>query len=72
MSDPIFIEAKPWFYSKTIWFNIGTAFVAVGNEMMPLLEVADSSEDLRAFLLVALAVGNTILRIVTRQPLSKR
>jgi len=59
---------KKWYKSKTIWYNIAVSFVAIGNEMMPVLGVMEgaAAEELRAWLVLLLAVGNTILRTVTK------
>lgn len=65
---------KPWYKSKTIWFNVATAIVATGNEMMPVLGVLDSAtaETVRPFLVIGLAVGNTMLRVVTETKVTLR
>lgn len=62
--------AKRWYKSKTIWFNIGTSLVAAGNELLPILDVMspEAAADHRALLIVAMSIGNLILRIVTSSP----
>lgn len=59
---------KKWYKSKTIWFNVAVGLTAAGNELLPVLDLmeGDGQEVLRAYLIVALSVGNTILRIVTK------
>ena len=58
---------KPWYQSKTIWFNVGTGLLNVANETAPLLEVLDpeTSERLRVLLVTMQVTGNIILRFVT-------
>lgn len=70
---------KPWWLSKTLWFNFLMALVTFANEMLPLLEhftVLGVSEDYTAIartaLTVIILVGNAILRVVTDKPLATR
>lgn len=59
---------KKWYKSKTLWFNLAIGLTAAGNELLPVVELMDAEgqEVLRAYLIVALSVGNTILRVVTK------
>lgn len=63
---------KKWYQSKTMWYNIAVSMVAAGNEMMPIVGVLDPAiaDTVRAYLIVALAAGNTILRSITSTKVS--
>lgn len=67
------LNSKPWYKSKTIWYNVALGLVAAGNELAPLLDLMDPepASVLRPLLIVALAVGNTILRIITTKPVAR-
>lgn len=62
---------KPWRRSRTIWFNIATLLVAVATEFSALVELLppDHQPTVRFFLMLLLAVGNVIFRILTSEPL---
>lgn len=59
---------KKWYKSKTVWFNVGVGLVAAGTELTPLLDLIAGPEldAMRAYLVISLSMGNTILRVVTR------
>lgn len=66
---------KPWWRSKTYWFNICTGMVALANEMAPVLEhLAAAGYDTefvsatRAGIALASIGGNLILRAFTVDP----
>ena len=63
---------KRWFRSKTMWFNLATMMVSTANELMPLLNIVDSAtaDALRLPLFLLNAIGNIILRRVTRDPVT--
>ena len=63
--------AKPWYRSRTIWFNaictaLGAAELSLGllQAMLPV--------DAYAVLSFVLVVGNTVLRSLTAAPLAMR
>ena len=66
---------KPWYRSKTIWFNIATAAVSTAAVIPAMVaEFGMSQEDAETLLKVALAVnivGNFVLRSVTGQPIGR-
>lgn len=61
---------KPWYKSKTIWFNI---LVAVGTAIEASLSLVQGYFDPRVFLAIigATAGVNAVLRIVTTTGLTK-
>lgn len=68
------MEAKVWYKSKTMWFNLGTILVAVTAELTPLLGFLseETATVVTPLVLIAAAVGNIILRSVTTQPVTAR
>lgn len=62
-------ETKPWYLSKTIWFNIVCAALAALEEntgmLQPLLPV-----NFYSALAVTLPVVNGVLRVITTKGLS--
>lgn len=73
-SDAKLVSAKAWWKSKTLWFNVATALVTISNEMAPLAEIMskENSEAFRSIIIVASVLGNTILRLVTKTPVTFR
>jgi len=63
---------KPWYWSKTIWFNIATGLLAAGVELAPLVEFMepDAQSEARFWLAMFVALGNIILRTLTAKPVS--
>lgn len=65
--------AKPWWKSKTLWFNAAAAIFAVLESTTsligPALDITDA-QFIAAYSLV-LAVVNAFLRVITTQALSK-
>ena len=61
---------KPWYQSKTIWFNI---LVAVGTAVEASLSLIQGYFDPRVFLaIIGVTAGvNTMLRIITTTGLTK-
>lgn len=63
--------AKPWWRSRTLWFNAVCAALATAEAsygvLQPLLPVP-----VYALLSVALPVGNALLRVLTTQGLQAR
>lgn len=71
--------AKPWWLSKTMWFNFVMALVTFANEMLPLLDhiaqlgaPAEHVAITRTVLTMVVIIGNSILRTVTSKPLAVR
>jgi hypothetical protein len=59
---------KPWFTSKTLWFNVITLIVAVAGAVFPLVKGEVWIIGMTAFM----ALGNGILRIwFTDTPIAK-
>lgn len=57
-------ETKPWYQSKTVWFNIITAALGAIGEISEVFPV--SKHPLLYTNIVA--VGNIILRLITYKP----
>jgi len=51
---------KKWWQSKTVWFNVGSALVLIGNEIAGKLIPTE-------YATAVVLVGNVILRFVTTQ-----
>ena len=62
------VVTKKWYRSRTFWYNAAVTLVALGNELLPLLQVMDNParEELRMWLIFATTFGNAILRVVTQ------
>lgn len=58
---------KPWYKSKTVWFSVVTAALAGLNAYSG--EVQDPKQ--LNFVLGCIAIGNVILRLVTKEPIGK-
>lgn len=58
---------KQWHQSRTIWFNIGSGLVAIGNELAPVVLALDGDvqQTARVAVAVAISLGNIILRLIT-------
>lgn len=70
MNPAIITEAKPWWKSKTLWFNAFIAALAAleagANMIQPYLP-----GNVYGYGLLLLTVGNAVLRIVTTQGLTR-
>lgn len=70
MNPVIVTEKKPWWKSKTLWFNaiVGglAALEASANMIQPYLP-----GNVYGYGLLLLTIGNAVLRIVTTQGLTK-
>ena len=70
MPDVYVTETKPWWKSKTLWFNaiVGAlaALEASANMIQPYLP-----SNVYGYGLMLLIAGNAVLRIVTTQGLTK-
>lgn len=62
---------KPWWHSKTIWFNLLCATLGAAELSIGLLQ-AVLPVNAYAVLSFVLLVGNTALRVVTNTPLTAR
>lgn len=62
--------AKPWWASRTLWFNFACAALGAAEASLGLLQPAlpVNAYGALAFLL---AVGNAALRVVTSQPVGR-
>lgn len=61
---------KPWYTSKTLWFNAIVAALAAAEGLTGLLQPY-VGQGFYAALCFVLPVGNAILRVVTTQGVSK-
>lgn len=66
---------KPIWKSKTAWFNLVSALLALCTELQPLLHnlealglTADAADTVRNYIMAANIVGNFVLRIITSEP----
>ena len=62
------MEAKKWYASKTLWFNIVAFAVIVLGAFGFTGEIPESWE---VFVPIAVAAVNFLLRLVTKQPVEK-
>lgn len=61
------MNAKPWYQSKTIWFNAVTLIVAGASVLLDPALVQDSR--IVAGATVVITMGNVALRILTNVPI---
>ncbi len=61
-------DAKPITRSKTVWFNVLIAVLAALEAQAPVLKPV-LGEEAYAWLLFSAAMGNVVLRAVTKTPL---
>lgn len=63
---------KPWYKSKTVWFNIltiGGAVLSGVAGLLPLLELQLTAQQL-SLALFGVGVGNVVLRAITNGPIN--
>ena len=60
------MEKKPWYQSKTLWFNVLAFVVAVAANYGYSGELPGQWQQ---FVIVAVTLINFILRFVTKQPI---
>ncbi|SFQ52611.1 hypothetical protein [Donghicola eburneus] len=70
---------KPWWRSKTYWFNALMALMAVIAELTPIIDHlvaagydAEWVAPLRAGIAFVTVIGNMILRAITTEPVTLR
>lgn len=61
---------KPWYLSKTIWFNVGAAVFAFLVTALEPLRVL-MSPGAYAIFSTAVGVGNVVLRVITTHGIGK-
>lgn len=64
-------QAKPWWQSRTLWFNALCAALAAAELGLGALQTVLPGEPY-AWLSFAIVVGNAVLRALTTQPLALR
>jgi hypothetical protein len=63
--------AKPWWRSKTVWFNLLSAFAVAAEAAFSLLQPL-LAQNTYAVISFAIVAGNIVLRKLTHQPLALR
>lgn len=62
-------ERKPWYHSKTLWFNlIAAGLIAMETQFSVLQPYLPGS--VYAWIATVLTVANAVLRVVTAAPLA--
>ena len=69
LKNLIITEKKPWYKSKTIWFNIIVAMLAALEASSAMIQPFVKG-DVYGYALLILTIGNAGLRIITTQGLS--
>jgi len=64
------VEVKPWYRSKTLWFNVLVILIAAAEYFLGRPFTNGNPAVKEAFMAVA-AIGNLVLRLVTGQPVSR-
>lgn len=62
-------DTKPWWHSKTLWFNAAVAALAAIEANARLIQPYVPG-NVYGWGLLVLTVGNTVLRIITTQGVS--
>jgi hypothetical protein len=64
------VDKKPWWRSKTLWFNV---LVAIGTAVEAYISVLQYNFDPRVYLMIVGAVAgvNVVLRFISTQGLTK-
>lgn len=70
MGKAVVTEIKPWHTSKTLWFNAIVAGLATMESSVGMLQPYVPG-NVYSYFVVALTVGNAVLRIVTTQGLGR-
>ena len=66
-----FVENKPLLKSKTLWFNLLTLIVATAVFLLDQQLIIDNPQ-IAYWLGIFITIGNTVLRLVTSQPVELR
>lgn len=61
------MNAKPWYTSRTLWFNVVSLIVAVAGVLLDPKLALDPGIVTGATL--AITIGNMVLRVLTSQPI---
>lgn len=69
MNDVVITQSKPWYQSKTIWFNILVAALAAAEVSASMIQPFVQG-NIYGYGLLLLTVGNASLRIITTQGLT--
>ncbi len=56
---------KPWYLSKTIWFNVITVSLGIIGQVSGIFPISDHPKLYAS----VIAVGNIILRFLTEKPI---
>ena len=70
MNDVVITEKKPWYQSKTIWFNVIVAALAALEASASMIQPFVAG-NVYGYGLLLLTVGNAALRIITSQGLTR-
>lgn len=64
---------KSWWKSKTVWWNIATMMVLASTQFGPLVDMfgGEYKALIQQVLVLANAIGNLILRVVTSTGLTR-
>lgn len=65
------MDKKPWYQSKTIWFNVVAAALAAAGAATDVLQPVLGENGIYVMIAGVLPVANMILRAATSQPLGK-
>ena len=69
--EVVIVEEKPWWASRTVWFNvIAGALLALEMNLPSLQGTIDAGT--YAYLLVTVNIVNVILRTITKAPVTLR
>ncbi len=66
------LQVKGWYLSKTIWANLLTLVGSVGYAISGDDALTLSPEEISSLSVAAVAIGNIVLRILTRKPVGMR
>lgn len=69
MVSNVVVAQKPWYQSKTLWFNLIAAALLALEAQFALLQPF-MADNVYAWFATALTVGNAVLRVVTAAPLA--
>lgn len=69
MNSSVVVAQKPWYCSKTLWFNLVAAVLIALEAQFALLQPYLPG-NVYAWVATALTVGNAVLRVITAAPLA--